>query len=86
MAPEAFVERLGQEKASAILRTDDQDKASLAMKAAVRGGFTIVEFTLTTGAGSFTATNIPSGMDRLMSCWNRWILSPAWRRWFPAHD
>ena len=47
MTPDAFVERLGQEKASAILRTDDQEKAALAMEAAVRGGFTIVEFTLT---------------------------------------
>ena len=47
MRPEAFVERLGREKASAILRTDNQEKAALAMDAAVRGGFTIVEFTLT---------------------------------------
>lgn len=47
MTPEAFVDRLGREKASAILRTDDQDKAALAMEAAIRGGFTIVEFTLT---------------------------------------
>ena len=47
MTPEAFVDRLGREKASAILRTDDQEKAALAMEAAIRGGFTIVEFTLT---------------------------------------
>ncbi|MEE4292928.1 MAG: bifunctional 4-hydroxy-2-oxoglutarate aldolase/2-dehydro-3-deoxy-phosphogluconate aldolase [Xanthomonadales bacterium] len=47
MTPEAFVERLGEDKASAILRTNDQDKAALAMDAAIRGGFTIVEFTLT---------------------------------------
>lgn len=47
MKPEAFVERLGREKASAILRTDSQEKAARAMEAAVRGGFTIVEFTLT---------------------------------------
>jgi 2-dehydro-3-deoxyphosphogluconate aldolase / (4S)-4-hydroxy-2-oxoglutarate aldolase len=45
--PQAFVERFGREKASAILRTDDQARAALAMEAAVRGGFTIVEFTLT---------------------------------------
>ncbi len=44
---ERFVERLGREKASAILRTDDQEKAALAMEAAIRGGFTILEFTLT---------------------------------------
>ncbi len=46
MTPHAFVERFGREQASAILRTDDQDKAALAMEAAVRGGFPIIEFTL----------------------------------------
>ena len=46
MTPQAFVERFGREKASAILRTHDQDKAAQAMEAAVRGGFTIIEFTL----------------------------------------
>ena len=47
MTPEAFVERFGRERASAILRTDDQEKAARAMEAAIRGGFTVVEFTLT---------------------------------------
>lgn len=47
MKPEAFVEQFGLEKASAILRTNDQEKAALAMEAAVRGGFKIIEFTLT---------------------------------------
>lgn len=47
MTPQAFVEGFGREKASAILRTDDQEKAALAMEAAIRGGFSIVEFTLT---------------------------------------
>jgi 2-dehydro-3-deoxyphosphogluconate aldolase/(4S)-4-hydroxy-2-oxoglutarate aldolase len=47
LTPHTFVERLGREKASAILRTDNQDKAALAMEAAIRGGFTIIEFTLT---------------------------------------
>jgi 2-dehydro-3-deoxyphosphogluconate aldolase/(4S)-4-hydroxy-2-oxoglutarate aldolase len=42
-----FVEQLGQVKASAILRTNDQEKAALAMEAAIRGGFNIIEFTLT---------------------------------------
>ena len=31
MTPEAFVARLWQEKGSAILRTNDQEKAALAM-------------------------------------------------------
>lgn len=42
-----FIRLLGQEKATAILRTDNQEKAALAMQAAIRGGFKIVEFTLT---------------------------------------
>ncbi len=47
MTPGAFVERFGQEKASAILRCNDTEKAALAMEAAIRGGFSIIEFTLT---------------------------------------
>ena len=47
MNPDTFVEEFGRVKASAILRTNDQEKAALAMEAAVRGGFTIIEFTLT---------------------------------------
>jgi 2-dehydro-3-deoxyphosphogluconate aldolase/(4S)-4-hydroxy-2-oxoglutarate aldolase len=42
-----FVEQFRKIKASAILRTDSQEKAALAMEAAIRGGFTVVEFTLT---------------------------------------
>ena len=47
MTPEVFVEQFGREGASAILRTDNQEKAALAMEAAIRGGFRIIEFTLT---------------------------------------
>jgi 2-dehydro-3-deoxyphosphogluconate aldolase/(4S)-4-hydroxy-2-oxoglutarate aldolase len=47
MNPDTFVARFGQVKASAILRTDNQEKAALAMEAAIRGGFEIIEFTLT---------------------------------------
>jgi Entner-Doudoroff aldolase len=46
VTPQAFVERFGRERASAILRVNDQEKAALAMEAAIRGGFRIVEFTL----------------------------------------
>ena len=42
-----FTDLLGREKASAILRTHDQKKASMAMEAAIRGGFKVIEFTLT---------------------------------------
>jgi Entner-Doudoroff aldolase len=47
VTPDTFVEQLGREKASAILRTDNQEKAAKAMDAAIRGGFRIIEFTLT---------------------------------------
>ena len=47
MTPDAFVELYGKVKASAILRTNDQEKAAKAMEAAIRGGFRIIEFTLT---------------------------------------
>ena len=47
MTPGLFVERFGREKASAILRCNDTEKAALAMEAAIRGGFSIIEFTLT---------------------------------------
>jgi len=47
MTADSFVEQLGRVKASAILRTDDQEKAASAMQAAIRGGFRIIEFTLT---------------------------------------
>ena len=48
MQPQAFVEHLGRVRASAILRTSIQAAAAPAMDAAVRAGFRIVEFTLTT--------------------------------------
>jgi 2-dehydro-3-deoxyphosphogluconate aldolase/(4S)-4-hydroxy-2-oxoglutarate aldolase len=47
MTPNDFVHHLGQVRASAILRTDDADAAQQAMEAAIRGGFSICEFTLT---------------------------------------
>jgi len=53
--PDDFVDLLGREKASAILRTHVEEAASPAMDAAVRAGFRIVEFTLT----------IPGVLDRI---------------------
>jgi 2-dehydro-3-deoxyphosphogluconate aldolase/(4S)-4-hydroxy-2-oxoglutarate aldolase len=47
VTPEQFTERFGREKASAILRCNDTEKAARAMEAAIRGGFSIIEFTLT---------------------------------------
>jgi 2-dehydro-3-deoxyphosphogluconate aldolase/(4S)-4-hydroxy-2-oxoglutarate aldolase len=43
-----FLASLWRERATAILRTDDQRRAASAMEAALRGGFRVVEFTLTT--------------------------------------
>jgi len=48
MRPQDFVDYLGQVRASAILRTDIAAAARPAMDAAVRAGFRVVEFTLTT--------------------------------------
>ncbi len=42
------VEVIRQHQVSAIIRTDDGQLASDAMEAAVRGGFKVIEFTLTT--------------------------------------
>lgn len=47
MTANASVEQIGRAKASAILRTNDQKKAAQAMEAAIRGGFNVIEFTLT---------------------------------------
>jgi 2-dehydro-3-deoxyphosphogluconate aldolase/(4S)-4-hydroxy-2-oxoglutarate aldolase len=47
MTPADFVSLLERERATAILRCGDQATAREAMAAAVRGGFRIVEFTLT---------------------------------------
>jgi 2-dehydro-3-deoxyphosphogluconate aldolase/(4S)-4-hydroxy-2-oxoglutarate aldolase len=45
--PSAFVQMFGEARASAILRTEHEDAAAGAMEAAIRGGFRVVEFTLT---------------------------------------
>jgi Entner-Doudoroff aldolase len=47
MKPDEFLALLRAERASAILRTTDGSLARPAMEAAVRGGFRIIEFTLT---------------------------------------
>ncbi|CAG1008966.1 2-dehydro-3-deoxyphosphogluconate aldolase / (4S)-4-hydroxy-2-oxoglutarate aldolase [Phycisphaerales bacterium] len=47
MTPIEFLAAFREARASAILRTDRQDLARLAMDAAVRGGFRVCEFTLT---------------------------------------
>jgi Entner-Doudoroff aldolase len=46
MRPEEFAGRLRAERGAAILRTSDTGRARSAMEAAVRGGFRVVEFTL----------------------------------------
>jgi Entner-Doudoroff aldolase len=46
--PEEFAVFFGEQRASAILRTSIADAVEPAMEAAVRGGFRVIEFTLTT--------------------------------------
>jgi 2-dehydro-3-deoxyphosphogluconate aldolase/(4S)-4-hydroxy-2-oxoglutarate aldolase len=46
MRPEEFVSQLGAVRASAILRTSRGDAAGPAMDAAVRGGFRVIELTI----------------------------------------
>ena len=48
MSGEDFVQTLGYQRASAIVRWHDQEVAAAAMDAAIRAGFRVVEFTLTT--------------------------------------
>jgi 2-dehydro-3-deoxyphosphogluconate aldolase/(4S)-4-hydroxy-2-oxoglutarate aldolase len=45
MNPSDFLADFKQERASAILRTNDTDNARKAMNAAIEGGFRIIEFT-----------------------------------------
>ncbi len=47
MQPDQFTDIFHRARASAILRCDDQEVAGQAMEAAIRGGFGVVEFTLT---------------------------------------
>jgi Entner-Doudoroff aldolase len=48
MQPDEFVQFFADHRASAILRTSIADAAAPAMEAALRAGFKVVEFTLTT--------------------------------------
>ena len=48
MDVQSFVELFGRERASAILRSNDAEVAQRALRAAIAGGFRIVEVTLTT--------------------------------------
>jgi 2-dehydro-3-deoxyphosphogluconate aldolase / (4S)-4-hydroxy-2-oxoglutarate aldolase len=48
MKPEQFLDILWRERGTAIMRTGDQTVAAEAMEAAVRGGFRVCEFTMTT--------------------------------------
>ncbi|MEC9372231.1 MAG: bifunctional 4-hydroxy-2-oxoglutarate aldolase/2-dehydro-3-deoxy-phosphogluconate aldolase, partial [Planctomycetota bacterium] len=47
MRPDEFVRFFHEQRASAILRTDNRERAGQAMDAALAGGFRVVEFTLT---------------------------------------
>ena len=65
MQPKDFLQFLWSQRASAILRTDDPEAAGPAMDAAVRGGFRVVEFTLTV-PGVFDRIREFAGRDGLV--------------------
>lgn len=65
MTSDRFVQLLWDERATAILRTDDQDTAREAMQAAVRGGFRLLEFTLGC-PGAFELIEELAGRDGLV--------------------
>lgn len=48
LTPDAFVALFKERRASAILRTSKADAVAPAMEAAIRAGFTIIEFTMNT--------------------------------------
>lgn len=92
MKASAFVELFGRERASAILRCDDEALAADAMEAAVRGGFTILEFTLSVPGvfdllrrfsarpglvvGAGTVLT-PDEVERCLSAGARFLVSPV---------
>ena len=67
MSPDDFIERFREARASAILRTNIAEAAAPAMDAAVRGGFTVVEFTLTT-PGALNHIEAFAGRNSTMPC------------------
>ncbi len=92
MNSEEFVRHLGEVRVSAILRTDRPDAVEPAMAAAVRAGFTIVEFTLTTPdvyhwISEFAADDrltvgagtvlTPAEADRAVEAGARFLVSPV---------
>jgi Entner-Doudoroff aldolase len=61
----AFMTALWRERATAILRTDSQARAAAAMEAAVKGGFKLIEFTLTV-PGAIELISQFAGRDDLL--------------------
>jgi len=62
---EQAIERILRDRVSAIIRTADRRVAADAMRAAVAGGFRLVEFTLTT-PGAYELVSEFAGDDRLL--------------------
>jgi 2-dehydro-3-deoxyphosphogluconate aldolase / (4S)-4-hydroxy-2-oxoglutarate aldolase len=72
---DAIVERVCAERASAILRAREADVAGPAMEAAVRGGFRVIEFTLTTPGALERIAELSRRPDLLVGAGT--VLSPA---------
>jgi 2-dehydro-3-deoxyphosphogluconate aldolase/(4S)-4-hydroxy-2-oxoglutarate aldolase len=65
MQPDEFVQFFGSQRASAILRTSIEGAAAPAMEAALRAGFKVIEFTLTT-PGALDLIGEFSGRDGIV--------------------
>ncbi len=63
---DATVTGILERRVSAIIRTDDQQEAAQAMRAAVAGGFRLVEFTLTTPGAVELVTEFARNPDLLV--------------------
>lgn len=63
---QAILEEIGKRRASAIIRTNETRLAHEAMAAVVRGGFRIVEFTLTTPGALELIKEFSSNQDLLV--------------------
>jgi 2-dehydro-3-deoxyphosphogluconate aldolase/(4S)-4-hydroxy-2-oxoglutarate aldolase len=70
-----IIEEIGMRRASAIIRASDTDLARDAMAAVVRGGFRIIEFTMTTPGALELIREFSSNQDLLVGAGT--VLTPG---------
>lgn len=93
MSKQDVVQRIEQERVSAIVRTHEAGLAEAAMRAAVAGGFRVVEFTLTTPGALELISSFATDRDLLVGAGTvlsveqvvavkkagaRFVVSPVW--------